>query len=570
MAFRTLKWRRSQAGDEPAQGSQRSWPAGPGTAAPGSAGGAAPPFGDDVRDVTRRVLAQLRPAAAWRDHRLFTILAALSLIPRLIAMLGFRPALLIQDSFSYMAGGVHLKPGQTRPAGYSMLLWVLHPLHSLLVVTTLQHLLGIAMAAIVYGLLRYRGLPAWGACLAAAPTLFDSREIWSESSILPDLLFSVVVVVVTALLLSKRTPRLWQCALAGLLLSWATVIRGNGLPLILPVLAFFLIRRVGWKAFTAGLAAFAVPLIAYMSVFFAAYGQFDITDSNGMFLWSRTTSFANCSVIKPPADLAALCPENQPHGARPPAPAWSLPYTLGERTPADYLWQPGTWYMTDAHPGINAYNNSRAQQFALDAIMSQPLDYAKVTAKEVMLTFLATDKTSSFLTLHFTTAPHVAHLSHYQVHSLDAYGHTTRNTHAAQPWAFFMYVYQLPVYFPGVIFLLVMLAGLAGVARNWRRWGGPAALPWVLALFDLVVPVALVEYDYRYAISAVPLACLAAGLVFIRQRPAPGAALPARSAGAPSAATDGHPAPDGHRVPTDTAPGSHHATDGDGPAGPRP
>ena len=519
MAFRALNWRRTIPGWRPTR--------------PGPAGRKGPGVIDDVRGLTRRLLGQLRPAVLWRHHRLFTVLAALSLLPRLIAVLGFRPALLIQDSFSYLAGGVHLRPGQTRPAGYPMLLWVLHPFHSLLLVTTVQHLLGIAMAAIVYGVLRYRSLPGWGASLAAAPTLFDSRQIWSESSILPDALFSVVVVVAAALLLSKRAPRPWQCALAGLLLAWASVIRGNGLPLILPVLAFLLVRRVGWKAFTAGLAAFAIPLVAYMSVFSADYGRFDITNSSGFFLWSRTTSFANCAVIKPPPDLVPLCPENQPHGVKPRAPSWSLSYALHERTPAQYLWQHGSWYLTDAHPGINAYNNGRAQRFALDAIAAQPVDYLTVTAKEVMLTFLATDRGSSFLSLHFTAAPHVAQLSHYEVHALDAYGHTTSNTHAVQPWAFVMYVYQLPVYFPGVIFLLVMLAGLAGVARNWRRWGGVAALPWTVALIDLVLPVAAHEYDYRYAISAVPLACLAAGLVFIRERPR---ATPALTTG--SAATD--------------------------------
>ncbi len=553
MAFRTLKRRRSQETGQPSGAGQRPglslprWRR-PGPGAPGSGG---PPFTEDVRDVAARLLGQLRPAVLWRDHRLFTILAALSVLPRLVATLGFRPALLIQDSFSYMAGGVHLTPGQTRPAGYSMLLLVLHPLHSLLLVTTVQHILGIAMAAVIYGLLRYRGLPGWGACLAALPTLFDSRQIWLESAILPDLLFTVVVVVAAALLLSKRRPRLWQCALAGLLIAWATVIRGNGLPLILPVLAFLLIRRVGWRAFTAGLAAFVIPVVAYMSVFFADYGHFDITNSNGLFLWSRTTSFANCAVIKPPPDLTSLCPENQPHGVRPPAPPWSLDYTLHERTPADYLWQPGTWYMSDAHPGINGYNNGRAERFALHAIAAQPLDYLTVVSKEVMLTFLATDKTSSFLSLHFTAAPHVASLSPYQKHSLHAYGHTTRNTHPAQPWAFLMYVYQLPVFFPGVIFLLVMLGGLAGVVRNWRRWGGPAALPWTMALFNLVIPVAAVEYDYRYAISAVPLACLAAGLLFIRERPRP--------AGKQTAT----PAP----VTADGATGADGATRADGATG---
>ena len=43
----------------------------------------------------------LTPAALWRNHRLFTIVACVSVIPRVIAALGFKPALFIQDSFSY-------------------------------------------------------------------------------------------------------------------------------------------------------------------------------------------------------------------------------------------------------------------------------------------------------------------------------------------------------------------------------------------------------------------------------------------------------------------------------------
>jgi hypothetical protein len=135
----------------------------------------------------RAVAGALTPAALWRNHRLFTVVACVSVIPRVIAALGFKPALLIQDSFSYLAQGVHLTPlSQLRPAGYPLVLRVLEPFHSLLLVTTLQHLMGIGLGAIIYGVLRTRGLPAWGATLAAAPTLFDSRQIWLESSILPD------------------------------------------------------------------------------------------------------------------------------------------------------------------------------------------------------------------------------------------------------------------------------------------------------------------------------------------------------------------------------------------------
>src|SRR6202022_4189777 len=105
----------------------------------------------------RATVAGLTPAALWRNHRLFTIVACVSVIPRVIAALGFKPALFIQDSFGYMGEGVHLTVGQLRPSGYSLLLRVLEPFHSLLLVTTLQHLMGLGLAAIIYGVLRNRG-----------------------------------------------------------------------------------------------------------------------------------------------------------------------------------------------------------------------------------------------------------------------------------------------------------------------------------------------------------------------------------------------------------------------------
>jgi hypothetical protein len=110
----------------------------------------------------RVTAASLTPAALWRNHRLFTVAACVSVIPRVIAALGFKPALLIQDSFSYMQEGTRLSLGQVRPAGYPILLKVLEPFHSLLLVTTLQHLMGLGLGAIIYGVLRTRGLPAWG------------------------------------------------------------------------------------------------------------------------------------------------------------------------------------------------------------------------------------------------------------------------------------------------------------------------------------------------------------------------------------------------------------------------
>ena len=226
-----------------------------------------------VRTAVRRAVATAGPRALWRDHRLFTILAVLSLVPRLLAALAFRPALMTSDSLLYMQESSKWTLGEIRPSGYSFFLAPLHYIpHPLLAVTTVQHLMGIAIAAIVYGLLRYWGLPAWGATLAALPTLFDTREIALESYILPDTLFTLCIMLAVALLITKRTPRLWQFTLAGLLLAYVTVLRANGIPLAVVAGIYLLIRRVGWRGLAAGVAAFAIPVLVYVMVFHSQYG----------------------------------------------------------------------------------------------------------------------------------------------------------------------------------------------------------------------------------------------------------------------------------------------------------
>lgn len=483
----------------------------------------------------------------WHGHRLFIIAAAVSVVPRVLASLAFRPALLTADSFLYMQEATKARLGDIRPSGYSLLLWLVKPLPApLLVVTTLQHLMAIAIAALAYGLLRYWGLPAWGACLAALPTLFDTREIALESYILPDTLFTLAVMIVVALLITKSVPRRWQCALAGLLLAYVAVLRGNGLPLAVVAVLFLLIRRVGWRALAAGAAAFAVPLFAYVGVYHAEYGQFNITTSDGMFLWSRTTSFANCAGIKPSARLAPLCPDRETSVAPPgPAPPWSIHALLAAPTPADYLWAGDAWWRHDAHPGFNPYNNKLGLDFALAAIKAQPLSYLRVSARDVMLVFLATDRPVSHETMSFTAHPHIRVLPSYYVTDISEYAGITSNTHLVQPYAYYLFLYQLPVYFPGVAFLAVVVAGLVGVIRNRRRRGGPQALPWALAVVSIVVPALVTQSLYRYTMVAIPLACVAAGLAFARVDGFGREAVPAVSPSPASPAPGSLPGPGG-------------------------
>jgi hypothetical protein len=529
----------------------------------------------------RRAAATLVPKALWRDHRLFTILVLLSLVPRALAALAFRPALLTSDSFLYMDEAARGTLGTIRPSGYSLLLDVLQPLpHDLLAVTTVQHLMGIGTAVIVYGMLRYWGLPGWGASLAAAPVLFDPREIALESYILPDTLYNLTLVAAAALLLTRRTPRLWQCALAGLLVSYVSVLRGNGLPLAVIFAVFILVRRVGWRAFSAAAVAFAVPLLAYVFTFQSQYGQYNITESDGIFLWSRTTSFADCAVIKPPPDLAPLCPNREktvaPAG---PAPAWSVNALLSAPTPADYLWAPDAWWRHDKYPGINRYNNRLGLHFAIDAIEAQPLGYVRVVARDVALVFVQNDRPLTKTTMSFTVTPHIdGKLPPYYAADEYRYAGSSGNTYLVQPFTYFLLLYQEPVYFGGLMFLFVMAAGLVGVVRRWRAWGRLAALPWALAAASIVLPAMLTQSLYRYTIVAIPLACIAAGMAFISPGRQPALASPAaraRAAGGP----DGHgpgttgplqgPDGDGTREPgTTEPPGIQNG--GPGPAATQP
>jgi hypothetical protein len=486
--------------------------------------------------VAARTVAQLRPSALWRWHRLITIAALVSLIPRVIAMLAFRPALLTADSFLYMREAAGGQLGLIRPNGYPLFLslFTRWP-HVLTLVTGLQHLMGIAIAAIVYALLRQRGLPGWGATLAALPVLFDPREIALESYILPDTLFCLVLVIAVALLLSRPAPRTWQCVLAGLLFAYAAVLRGNGILLVAVAAVFLLARRVGWRALLGAAAAFVIPVAAYVLQFHAQTGQYNLTSSDGIFLWSRTTSFANCAIIRPPASLRPLCPDRETPARVPEAaPSWAISNKLIQGSPADYLWAQDAWWRHDTKPGFTAHNNQLGLDFAVNAIKAQPLGYLRSAAADVALIFVATDRPQDQFTMNFTPAPRIATLPGYYKNYLHEYANTTENTHAVYPYATGLFGYEQPVWFPGLLFLLILLTGLAGVLADWRRLGGPQFLPWGIAIVIIVSPALLTQTLYRYALAAVPLACLAAGLSLLRlrtlrpRRPAAGPPGPAR------------------------------------------
>jgi len=466
-----------------------------------------------------------------RRHRLFSAAVGLSIVPRVITMLGFQPAILFKlDSYDYLWGAAHLRPNLVNPSGYSVFLWLLRPFHSLALIAGLQHVLGLAAAVMVYAVLRRLRVRGWIATLAAATVLFDPAQFLMEQLVMADLLAFVLMVAAFAVLLLRDRPSAARCAVAGLLMGASAVVRPTTLPLIVFLAAYLLLSRAGWRRACLVAVAGAVPVLGYMSWFAAVSGSFNLTSSNGLFLWSRTMSFANCATIKPPPDLLALCPDRQPRQRARPA---GSPRLL----PKVYLWDHQAWMWTSgAAPAggivtdtaaFTAANNRRALRFAVRAIEAQPLGYARAVARDAAQPFTSND------TFPFPGPgqPSIATLGpanrRYALASVRAYAASTAGigrylghrlgARLIQPYARLIRGYQRLIFLPGPLFALIIAAGLAGILIPGRP--RPAAvLLWVSAVVTVLLPVAEHEYTYRYVIPAVPLACMAAALAVAGRR----------------------------------------------------
>jgi hypothetical protein len=467
-----------------------------------------------------------RAPAAVRDvigrNVLFSIVLALAVVPRVIVMLGWRPAILFKlDTFDYLWNAVHLSPNPVNPSGYSLFLDLLRPFHSLALVAALQHLMGLGIAVMVYAVLRSWRVSRWLATLATLPVLFDPGEMLLEHIVMADLLALFLMVAGFTLVLYRgaSSPSVWRLALGGLAMGASVLVRPTTLPLIVALAIYLLVARAGWRKAAAVLVAGAVPVVAYMGWFASANGSFNMTDSDGLFLWSRTMSFANCSVIKPPADLRALCPTAQP------AP-FNQPVAAKRQPPHKYLWDHNAWQWqppsTGIVPDVSAFtkaNNSRALRFAIKAIIAQPLAYADVVAKEAVSPF-AHGNNYPLPTVPEPEGMGTVDARYARAAVTDYTGSSTMpfltwrySAYEHRPYTRIMADYQRVIFLPGPVFALILLLGLVGFFLPRRR---PAAaiLLWISAVIIIVLPVAEHEYTYRYVIPAVPLACMAAALAF--------------------------------------------------------
>ena len=483
--------------------------------------------------MSRAPLAQLRVLVA--RHPQFSVALAVGAALRLVAMLGYPGALWFAgDSYVYVGAALRPTPDQSKTTGYSLFLRALLPFHSFTLVTGVQHLMGLGIAVMVYVLARRAGVSKLWATAATLPVLLDGFEIEDEHMVMAEALFTFLVVLAMLLIL-WRSRTSWVTALiAGLLVGYAVIVRTEGLPILVlfPLYLLWCGRRSwrGWLAAVVMAIGCAAPVVAYATWFDHVQGSFTLSRADGFFLWGRVSSFAECSIIKPPANELKICPSGLPSS---------------RTAPGDYIWHFGPVHNIAGGP-VSVANDRLLRDFAIRAIEAQPLGYVKAVVKGLALSvewprqkypdsgtvgyYYFRLQTQSIPDNHSWIAGGTA----YQ--DAVSYGQASPST-VVEPFASLIIFSQRVLYTYGPLFGLIMVVGLGGLVRieglrerrprlAWSRRAG-SMLPWVTGVVLLVFPIATADFDYRYLLPVLPFAGLAAGLAFAPARVRPAAQPPA-------------------------------------------
>jgi hypothetical protein len=384
-----------------------------------------------------------------------------------------------------------------------------------------------------------RGAPRWLSALAAAPVLFDAYQLQIEQTIMPDVWFEALIVAGLVLLLWPPQARWPVIVAAGLALGASATIRQVGEILIVPGL-LYVVLTAGWRrrAIISGAAfcgAFALPIIAYCSISYAATGHFWLSHSGTTTIYGRVAEAADCSALKLPASQRALCPSAQRKLLGPDG----LEHAAGSPLRAYYASLPHG----EASATVSSFNRAVLSQQPLGVLSSWLSDSVKLFGlKRVSSAGDTPIWRWQFQGTYPTYPPHASRA----VISSAAREFGGGQPAVDQPVALFLRHYQLHGgYTPGPLYALAAVAGLIGslsVARRRRRPAerqlAGAALLFAATAAALLLTSDLFEFSWRYQLPAlvtlVPAGALGIAVIMaaVRTRHAgpPGAGQPATAA----------------------------------------
>ena len=413
-------------------------------------------------------------AAVLRRHWLLASLLTAGLVLRVLAQVAYQPALFYIDSIKYMFGAY---PGDD-PPGYLLVLKPFLAVANLTAVAAVQHLLGLGMAVALYVLLLRRGSPRWLAALATAPVLLDGYQLQIEQTVMPDVLFEVLMVAGLVVLLWQPRPRPWMVLVGGVLLGSTATMWQPGEILILPAVVYVAIVARGWRRTLRDAvlvcAAFALPILLVSFRNYVDIHRFSLAPNAASTIYGRMAAAADCQTLRVPSYERQLCPSRQ----------------LAARLGPDGLDHSPDSPLKNYVPPAGMAQHGVATDFSRRVLTQQPLRVAGSILADAAKLFEVHRVSSPGDTwigrwqfqAHFPVYPPYVQIVNGQVafYELDATGLPVLvgNGHqfgnggpvVAKPLAAFLRAYQLDGgYTPGPLYLFSLLAGLAGSAFLLRR-----------------------------------------------------------------------------------------------------
>jgi len=450
-----------------------------------------------------------RGSDVLRKHWLLALLIAGGLVLRVVTQFAYEPALLFIDSKKYLFGTEFSTSswGSYDPIGYTLLM--LKPVlvvGNLGLVALLQHVLGLGMAVALYLVMLRRGVTRWLAALAVAPVLLDAYQLNAEQTIMPDVLFEALLVAGLVLLLWQPRPALPFVILAGLALGTSAPVRQVGEALILPALIYVLAAARGWRTRLMHgavlIVCFALPVVGYMgySKVVLHYG-FQMSNMGDAYLYGRAAHAADCATLKIPADERPLCP----------TPAQRLTFGVDGLVNSPHA--PWADYIK-LHPDEDT--TPLLRQFAYAVIKQQPMRVlGDITDDSIKIFALTRDTVQGdtligrwqFQTTYPTFPPGITLTGGNSATNLFNASGGGGPARVRRPAAIALRDYQLyGGYTPGPVFLLALLAGIAGIFTFGRR-RDPDNLSLACLLVTgsavaVLLGADLYEFSWRYQLPA--------------------------------------------------------------------